>query len=142
MGCTNSSIDDLEIGEPFDNQAAITGQWDLVEVRYVDNLDIRTPKRFTDVTSFFNESAATIEFEATSFTYTHGSGPNFLGNSGNWAFDDAAFPEAVVLNANTTLKLKEPVRSFSESLILILERKCEDKTISSYEYHFNRRQQS
>ena len=79
IGCT-SSVDDLEIGEPFDNQAAIEGGWDLVEVRYVDNLDVN--KRYTDVTSFFTASAAEIDFEATSFAYTHGSGPNYLENSG------------------------------------------------------------
>lgn len=136
IGCT-STINDLEIGEPFDNAAAIVDQWDLVEVRHVDDLDIN--KRYTDVSNFFLASSAEIEFTESSFTYLHGSGPNYLEDSGNWAFDDPDFPEALTLNTSTELVLKEPIRSFSDTLVLILERKCEEKTVSSYEYYFKRK---
>ncbi|MEQ9009148.1 MAG: hypothetical protein RLP12_14795, partial [Ekhidna sp.] len=79
------------------------------------------------------------EFTGETFTYSHGSGPNFLDNSGSWAFDDDEFPTSVILNNSIELKLKEPVRQYSDTLILAVERKCEEKTISSYEYYFKRK---
>ncbi len=136
MGCTNSPIDDLEIGEPFNDLEAIAGNWSLDQVKQVDNLDLN--KRSTDLTSLFTSTSAGIEFNGSSFTYSHGSGPNFLENNGNWAFDNEEFPEYVVLNSTTQLKLKDPIRSYDDTLVLIVERKCEGKTISSYEYYFKR----
>ena len=136
IGCSNP-VDDLEIGEPFDQAAAVVDEWDLTRVRHVDNLE--PSKAYTDLTAMFTASAATLEFTESSYTYSQGSGPVLLATSGSWALDDPDYPSAVVLNSNTSLTLGAAARPGTDSLILILERKCEDKVVSSYEYFFTRK---
>lgn len=134
LGCSNS-VDDLEIGDPFDQSTAIADQWTLRNVHHIDELDLSKP--FTDLTTLFSGNTQ-IEFDGSSFTYTHGGGPNFLENNGTWAFDDSEYPEFVTLNQSTSLKLGAPIRASNDTLILLLQRKCDERVISSYKYLFTR----
>ncbi len=136
IACTNP-VDNLEIGEPFDQSEAILDQWVLVRVHHIDELDLNKP--FTDLTSLFTATASEIEFTSSSFTYTHGSGPDFLESDGTWQFDDENYPEYLSLNQTTQLQIGQPIRTYNDTLVLKLERKCEEKTVSSYEYLFTRK---
>ena len=140
VACSNP-VDDLEIGEPFSQSEAIQGSWVLVDVKHVDNLD--AGKAFTDLTEMFTQSTSTISFDGGSFSYTHGSGINLIGDGSTWNFDDADYPTYVQMDNGTNLRLGNPVRSYDQSVTLILERVCpnddgSDKLISSYELTFNR----
>ncbi|MEQ9404826.1 MAG: DUF5004 domain-containing protein [Cyclobacteriaceae bacterium] len=136
LGCTNP-VDDLEIGEPFSQQEAVIDDWELRRVHHIDELDLNKP--YTDLTELFTASAASLVIDESTFTYTQSSGPNFLDTSGSWEFDDEDFPEYMILNSGTQVRLGAPARSANDSLILVFERKCEEKTVSSYEYLFIRK---
>jgi hypothetical protein len=133
LGC-NSPIDSLEIGEPFDKSTAILDDWTLQSVDHVDNLDLNKPS--IDISALFGDGALLVT--ESSFTYTQSSGPSFFGNSGNWAFDDADYPTYFILNSSTQLKLGQPIKASNDTLILVFERLCETKVISSYKYLFTR----
>lgn len=133
LGC-NSPIDNLEIGEPFDKSTAILDDWTLRNVDHVDNLDLNKPS--IDITSLFGDGLLSIS--ESSFSYSQSEGPIYLANSGDWSYDDADFPTFFILNENINLKLGKPVNSSSDTLILIFEKYCDTKVISSYEYLFTR----
>jgi hypothetical protein len=133
LGC-NSPIDSLEIGEPFDKSTAILDDWTLKSVDHVDNLDLNKPS--IDLTTLFGNGSLSVS--ESSFTYTQSSGPNYFENSGSWDFDDEKYPTHFILNSNTQFRFGKPVQSSNDTLILVLERFCDTKVISSYKYLFTR----
>lgn len=133
LGCDNP-VDDLEIGEPFSQTEAIQDIWTLSSVRQIDELDLNKP--FTDLSYLFVNGQLSIS--ESSFSFSLDSGPDYFGTASSWEFDDETFPENVVLDGLTNLKLGAPVRESDDQLVLKLERTCENRVISSYEYTFTR----
>lgn len=142
-GCKED--DNLTVGEPYKALDGINYTWVIDEVRQIDNLNT-TADNWMDVTSFFaGANPLKITFNSADYTFsiTPGDGPNYLGTSGMWQFDDAEYPTSITLEEGgvfSLLTLNAPVRDkVDQYLDVTFDRdNCGGETAVSYNYRFIR----
>ncbi len=143
ISCENK-VDDLTIGEPFDQVEGMGGTWNLLEVKIIDELTIE--KESMDLSAIFLSEPTTLSFDSETLTYTietPSDVPNFLGEGGSWAFDNNDFPKKLMLSTSTSnIELGAPIRTFDDKLIIKVTKTCivneKVKPVLSYQYEFER----
>lgn len=132
-----------EIGDPSDKIAGISDSWTISSVILIDEASLN--KSQVDISSFYlqGDQLMTMEFTETNYTVTEGTGKNFFGASGTWAFDDPVFPTQVTLSpengSDIVLSLLGPIREVDQELRIQYTRGCgPDSPTVSYNFTFNR----
>lgn len=121
----------------------IQGTFTLVEVVQVDDNAAPGTTDEMDVSkAFIGTTPATISFnsEAFTFTYNTGSSPDFLGASGQWAFDDNDYPTKIMMDNGVQyeLQLLHTIRPQDAYLQVELQRSCNGAESVKYRYKFQR----
>lgn len=135
----------FEAGTPFSSLKGINGTWVIDQVSQVDKLSTKSDNTL-DVSSFFTgANPLSITFNSDDFTWSvnPGDGPNYLGTSGIWSFDDPDFPSAINVDDNgvsTVLTLNRPVREeVDQYLDFTMNRQdCAGKSAIAYTFIFVR----
>ncbi|MGY6560787.1 MAG: DUF5004 domain-containing protein [Luteibaculaceae bacterium] len=145
---TSACQKELELGPEPDRNAGLSGTWTLTRVVQVDFTD--PARRTRDVSRFFidesnPQTARQISFNAVNRTFTlseGGLGPNYLGGSGTWSFDDERFPSRILVtreNEGTAFwVLNSPIRPQESRLRFSIVRSCDGEQIVGYRYEFER----
>jgi hypothetical protein len=143
VGFTACKQEELVLGPPASKLEGINDNFTLSKVVQVDPFMIGSGNSF-DVTSVFTSGASpSIAFNSTDFTYTFsaGNGPNYLGASGTWAFDNNDYPTLVRMNNGSTqydLKLLHTIRPQDPLLEVQFERSCGGEVSVIYQFTFAR----
>lgn len=134
-----------ELDPPGSKLDGINSNWEMVDVVQIDIATL-AQKELNVSNAFIGAKAMKIQFNASDFTYTvtPGSGPNYFGTAGTWAFDDNEYPTKITLttSANETkvLPLVRTIRPVDAFLHFSYQRKCAnaDKPYIAYEFKFIR----
>lgn len=132
-----------EFGEVPSKLEGINDSWELVEVVQVDKLTLSVDSTLEVTSMFLGGSPVKMTFNSTDFTYTleAGSGPDFLGGSGSWSFDDNDFPSEIRLTTGgevINLRMLRTVRPNDPTLEFQIGRGCGDSYSVGYNYKFVR----
>ena len=134
-----------ELELPGSKLEGIASTWELVEVIQVDIASIQQ-KKLNVSEAFIGSKAMKISFNSVAFTYSvePGIGPNYLGNSGIWAFDNNQYPTIITLTTDSgekkVLPLVKTIRSVDQFLNFSYSRKCTNDVnpYVAYEFKFVR----
>jgi Domain of unknown function (DUF5004) len=135
--------DKLVLDPPGSKLEGINDNFVLSEVIQVDPFVIGSGNSM-DVTRVFSKGTPpTITFKSADFTYsaTAGDGPDYLGASGTWSFDDNEYPTLINMNNGSSqyvLKLLHTIRPQDEYLQVQLERSCGSTVTVIYQFKFAR----
>ncbi|MBI1308065.1 MAG: DUF5004 domain-containing protein [Bacteroidetes bacterium] len=130
---------------PGSKLEGINSSWILVGVDQVDIASLQ--QKSLDVSeAFIGDIAMQVQFNSSDFTYsvTNGSGPNYFGNSGSWAFDDNEYPTQITLTTSTgdvkVCPLLHTIRPVDTYLQFSYARTCSnaDAPYVSYNFKFAR----
>lgn len=142
------------IGEPANKVEQISGTWEINRVIQVDLAaeqkgfpSIARTKDITNALAGMSYAGATFTFSTNgdapgTFEIDRASSPLLLPTAGTWAFNDPAYPSAVVLTANGGSESLE-IASFAEVeagvLVFKVIRSAPDRgPYVRYEYYLNR----
>jgi hypothetical protein len=142
QACKN---DRLELGEAYSKLEGIHSNWALADVEIIDVASI-AQKRLNIGTAFIGATPMQMDFNSEDFTYTvtPGSGPNYFGTGGSWAFDNNDYPTKITLTTNQgetlELPLAHTIRTIDPFLTFTYDRYCgnEEDPYISYEFKFTR----
>lgn len=134
-----------ELEAPGSKLEGINSNWEMVEVIQVDIASLQQ-KRLDVSEAFIGSAPMKIKINSSDFTYTvtKGSGPNYFGDSGSWAFDDNEFPTKVTLSPSAgeqkVLKLVRTIRPTDAFLNVMYSRTCpsDEDPYVAYEFKFIR----
>lgn len=131
------------LAAPESKLDGINDSFTLISVTQVDRRALGDESSL-DVSDIFTSNPTQITFSSSDFTYSvvPGSGPNFLGDSGTWAFDDIEYPTTVTLTpaagAEVVLWLNRTIRPRETMLEVEWVRSCSGAESVSYRYMFAR----
>lgn len=143
VGLAACKPEDLILDPPGSKLDGINGTFTLSEVIQVDPFVIGSGNSL-DITSVFTGGGTpSISFNSSALTYTFvpQNGPNYLGNSGSWAFDNDDYPTLITMNDGTAqydLKLLHTIRPQDEFLEVQYERSCGTTVSVIYQFKFAR----
>jgi len=90
-----------ELGPDYDPTAGFSGNWRLTKVDMVDLQESLLETR--DITPFYESDFGSISLVGSEGTYevtNQGAGDFFIGESGNFSFDDPDFPSNIIFISN------------------------------------------
>ena len=130
---------------PGSKLEGINATWSLTEVVQVDVASIQQ-KKLNVSTAFVGSTPLVMTFNSSDFTYTvtKGSGPNYFGDGGSWAFDDNEYPTQITLTPNSgapkVLPMLHTIRPVDTYLNFMYSRTCanDQDPYIAYEFKFVR----
>jgi hypothetical protein len=135
-----------ELGPEPNRFEGLSGSWTLQRVVQVDFTD--PANRTRDISRFFlaedegTNQVITFNRSDRSFTVSEGAkGPNLLGESGTWSFDDERFPTRIVVSRNGDVsewRLNGPARPQDRTLRFSVVNQCDGDDYVGYRFEFNR----
>jgi hypothetical protein len=135
--------EEIILDPPPSKLEGINGTFTLVEALQVDPFVIGGDNDLDVTQVFTTDGVPTLSFNSTNFTYTFnpGGGPDYLGGTGTWAFDNNDYPTLIAMNngsAQLDLKLLHTIRPQDEHLEVQYERACGGTTSVIYQFKFAR----
>lgn len=138
----------VELGDPFDKVAGMTGTWELSSFT---QQDLNSPVKETlDLSAFYIDCTVTplqLTFNADrTYSITLEMGKNYFGEGGTWGFDDDLYPTYLELFSTTdtlttdtlVYNLGGMVREFDQQLAIEYRRDCGGTATNIYTFEFNR----
>lgn len=120
--CQNNDLPPL--GEPFSQVEGINGNWELVSVMQLDEINGDADEPFDVSNLMIGNQAATLTFRSSerSFSAQTGDSRLFIPETGSWAFDDDKYPTKVMLDGGGSsqfeLALQAPVREQVDEFLI------------------------
>lgn len=143
VGLAACKPEDIVLDPPGSKLDGINGTFTLAEVIQVDPFVIGSGNSLDITGAFTSGTVPSITFNSTALSYTFapGDGPNYLGASGTWAFDNDDYPTLISMNDGTAqydLKLLHTIRPQDEHLEVQYERSCGGTVSVIYQFKFAR----